>query len=402
MDIFIARQPIFNIDKRVFAYELLYRGTATSTLSNTSGNRATTSVLSTVFLTEGVDKISGSKPCFINFTKDLLLQNIASTFPKTFVVIEILEDVPPTAQVVDICRKLKNDGYTLALDDFIYDVSMEPLLAIADIIKFDLRLSSPFAIHKTINLLSKYKLKYLAEKVETYEEFVQMAKLGCTYFQGYFFCQPESIRIKEIDSAKINQIRLLAEINQKVTSRNRLESIIQRDAGLAYKLLRYINSSYFYRLHRIDSIAHAMTYLGEKEIRRFLILVLISEIATDKPTELLKLAVVRAKMCELLAQEANMKDKEQEVFLLGLFSLLDAMLDMHMDTVCDRLSLSDNLKEALISQVGPYAPYLQAVVGYEKGDKMTFLAAIKEIGIEAGKVHQMYIDSISFAESVLN
>jgi c-di-GMP-related signal transduction protein len=401
MDIFIARQPILNAHKKLFAYELLYRGTKTSTLATASGNKATTSVLSSAFLTEGIDKISGSRPCFINFTRELLLQNLPFSFPKTLIVVEVLEDVPPTPDVVEVCRKLRSEGYSIALDDFIYDPSLDPLINVADIIKFDIRLSSLDTIEKTLHKLSRYNLKYLAEKVESHEEFVQTSKLGFSYFQGYFFCRPERIKIREVDSAKINLVNLLAEVNRKTTSVKKLEKIIQGDVGLAYKLLRYINSSYFYRLTKIESVAHAITYLGDREIRRFLILVLISELATDKPAELVRLAVVRAKMGELLARETANKDREEEIFLLGLFSLLDAMLDTTMDYICERLSLGDHLKNALINRTGPYSPYLQVVICYEKRDKTGCLAASKNIGLGPEKLHHLYMEAISFAETVL-
>jgi EAL and modified HD-GYP domain-containing signal transduction protein len=402
MDIFIARQPIFNIHRKLFAYELLYRGTEDSTLKTASGNKATTSVLSSAFLTEGLEKISGSRPCFINFTRELLLQNIPSSFSKKLIVVEILEDIPATRDVVEACQKLKDEGYTIALDDFIYDPSLEPLIALADIIKFDIRLSSVDTIQKTLRRLSRFNLKFLAEKVESYEEYIQMGRLGFSLFQGYFFCRPERIKIREVDSAKINLVNLLAEVSRKTTSFRKLEKIIQNDVGMSYKLLRYINSAYFYRLSKIESVAHAIAYLGSKEIKRFIILILISELATDKPSELVRLAVVRAKMAELVARETILKENDDEVFLLGLFSLLDAMLDTTMDYICEQLSLGDHLKDALLSHSGPYAPYLQLVTGYEKRDKPSCVAALKKIGIGPEKLYPMYKEAISFAGSVLD
>lgn len=402
MDLFIARQPIFTVHKKLFAYELLYRGTKTSSLSNTSGNKATTSVLSSAFLTEGIEKISGLRPCFINFTRDLLLQNLPASFPKKLIVVEILEDVPPTAEIVEICKKLRDDGYTIALDDFVYDSSLEPLLSIADIIKFDFLLTPVDSLQKTLYRLSRYKLKYLAEKVESYEEFIRASKLGFSYFQGYFFAKPEKILIKEIDSAKINLVNLLAEVSKKTTTKRKIEQIVQRDVGLAYKLLRYINSSYFYRLNRIDSISHAITYLGENELRRFIILVLISELASDKPGELVRLAVVRAKMGELLAQETTLTGKADEIFMLGLFSLLPALLDTTIDYICEQLSLSEHLKNALVKQTGPYFSFLDVVISYEKRDKTSCLAAVQKIGIKPGGLHLLYMEAINFTHSVLD
>lgn len=401
MDLFIARQPIFTVHKKLFAYELLYRGTKVSSLDNTNGNKATTSVLSSAFLTEGIDKISDLRPCFINFTRDLLLQNLPASFPKDLIVVEILEDVPPTPDIVRICKKLQDNGYTIALDDFVYDPSLEPLIAIADIIKFDFLLTPVDTLQKTLYRLSSYKLKYLAEKVESHEDFIKASKLGFSYFQGYFFSKPERIRIREIDSAKINLISILSEVNKKSTTTRKLEKIILGDVALAYKLLRFVNSSYFYRLNKIHSIAHAIAYLGENELRRFIILVLISEIASDKPSEIVKLAVVRAKMGELLAQQTAFKDKADEIFLVGLFSLLDALLDTTIDYICEQLPLRDHLKNALVSKTGPYAPFLRAIISYEKRDKDSCLMAIQEIGIAPGKLYQLYLEAINFTRLVL-
>ena len=400
MDIHIARQPIFTTHQRLFAYELLYRGTYTSNLRNTSGNRATTSVLSSAFLTEGIDKISSSRPCFINFTRELLLLNLPAAFPKNLVVVEVLEDVPPTPDVIAICENLRADGYTIALDDFVYDSSLEPLIKIAHVIKIDFQLTPVHTLGKTLHRLARYNLKFLAEKVETHEEFEQATRLGFSYFQGYFFAKPEGIRIREIDSAKVSLVALLAEVNKKTTTRRRLEKIIQNDVGITYKLLRFINSSYFYRLERISSVAHAITYLGEKEIRRFIILVVISELATNKPAEIVRLALVRARMGELIAGDTAMKEDDDQIFLLGLFSLLDGMLDTSMDYICKSLSLNENLKNALVDQIGPYAPYLQLLLSYEKRDKASCIAAATSLAIDPNRLHQHYLDAISYSTSI--
>ena len=187
MELFIARQPIFNLNLRLHAYELLYRGTKTHRLEDKDGDRATASVLTSTFLTEGIERISDSRPCFINFTRSLILQKLPAAFPKSQIVVEVLEDVPPTPDVVQICRELKDEGYTIALDDFVFDRSLIPLIELADIIKFDCILTPLDTIHPTLNRLRDYNLKYLAEKVETYDELEQARKLGFSYFQGFFF-----------------------------------------------------------------------------------------------------------------------------------------------------------------------------------------------------------------------
>ena len=399
MDVFIARQPILNEHRRLFAYELLYRGMDNE--GEWSGERATASLLSATFLTEGIEVISGSKPCFINFTEDLLLQNVPATFPSNKVIVEVLENTAPTPEILKACQGLRAAGYTIALDDFVYDQSLEPLVALADIIKIDFRILSESEILKTQRRLARFPVKLLAEKVETYEEFRLAARLGFKYFQGYFFSRPETFRIQELEALKTSLIALLAEVSGKNTTLDRLEHIIGRDVSLSYKLLKYINSSYFYRITTIESVRHAIVYLGEKEIRRFLLLVIISEIATDKPGELIRLAVSRGRFCELLAQENGYGAMTEEIFLLGLFSLLDAMLDVPMQTVINQLPLNSMMKSALLDRTGPLAPFLQAIVAIEQGDVEACVVALDDLGVDTGLVRQLYLDAIAFTEGLM-
>jgi EAL and modified HD-GYP domain-containing signal transduction protein len=399
MDIFVARQPILNEHKKLFAYELLYRGTGVEGIW--CGEKATTSLLSATFLTEGIDVISGSKPCFVNFTKDLLLRGIPSSFPSSKVIVEVLEDIPPTAEILKACQSLRAEGYTIALDDFVYDRTLEPLIALADIIKIDFRISSETDIRRTLHRLAHFPVKFLAEKVETHEEFDLASRLGFKYFQGYFFSRPETFRIHELESVKASLVALLAEVSKKSTTVGRLEKIINKDVALSYKLLKYINSSYFYRVNAIESVRHAIVFLGEKEIRRFLLLVIISEIATDKPGELIRLAVVRARFCELLALESGYRKMADEIFLLGLLSLLDAMLDSPMAVVVEQLPLGNILKSVLIDRTGPLAPFLDVVIAFEEHDRAACIIALDELGVDKSKVQQMYLDSLAFAEGLM-
>lgn len=397
MYVHIARQPIFNANKRLFAYELLFRQTLGLGLGELSGDRATTSLLSTTFLTEGIDKVAGNKPCFINFTKELLVRQIASSFPKDKLIIEILEDVPPTPEVLEACRSLVELGYTLALDDFVYDKRYLPLIEFISIIKMDYRLSTTNEIERVLYRLSHFKLKFLAEKIETYEEFEHARKLGFHYFQGYFFARPEAIRMKEVSAFKANQFRLLAEINCKDYSIDKLEQIISADVAIAYKLLRYLNSAFFFLLQKVESIRRAITYLGEQEIRRFVTLVIVSNLAADKPQELLRLSLVRGRFCELLAENGIHAAISSELFLLGLFSMLDAILDAPMQVMISTLPLADEVKEAIIHQQGPFAPLLQAVIAYEQGQAEECLHAWQQLGVDGEKVYRLYLAAIQFA-----
>ena len=400
MYVHIARQPIFNANKRLFAYELLFRQTLGLGLGELSGDRATTSLLSTTFLTEGIDKVAGNKPCFINFTKNLLVRQIASSFPKDKIIIEILEDVPPTPEVLEACSALVELGYTLALDDFVYDKRYLPLFEFISIIKMDYRLSTAEEIERVLYRLAHYNLKFLAEKIETYEEFEHARKLGFHYFQGYFFARPEAIRMKEVSAFKANQIRLLTEINRKDYSIDDLERIISADVAIAYKLLRYINSAFFFLLKRVESIRRAITYLGEKEIRRFVTLVLVSNLAADKPQELLRLSLVRGRFCELLAEKGQHAEFSSELFMLGLFSMLDAILDAPMQVMIDTIPLADEVKSAIIHQQGPLAPFLLAVIAHEQGNAEECLGYWRALGVDEKEVHELYLAAIQFASII--
>lgn len=400
METIIARQPILNNNKRLFAYELLYRGTKTLSLDNIGGERATTSLLTSAFLTEGLEKISNNKPCFINFTEELLTGNIVENFPKTKIIIEILEDVTPTPEVIAACKHLKQQGYILALDDFVFDRKFYPLIELADIIKFDLQLTPIDTIHKALHYLSHYDIELLAEKVETHDEFIKAMKLGFTYFQGYFFAKPEVMRIKELATSQVHLLSLVVEINRKDISTAKLTQIITADVSLSYKLLRYINSAYFYLIKQVESITHAITYLGEDEIRRFVTLVAISELASNKPPELIKLATVRARFCEQLGLHSGWMTNPDELFLLGLFSLLDAMLDSPMEKITERLPITEEVKQALTSQSGPLSSFLTAIIAYEKGQQETYIKALKHLEVDTKDMHMLYLDAVAYADNL--
>ncbi|MFV0438122.1 MAG: EAL and HDOD domain-containing protein [Desulfopila sp.] len=403
MDIYIARQPILTVQRKLYGYELLYRGKKahqSAALPNFNGERATTRLLSSAFLTEGIDVISGQRPCFVNFTEDLLTRQIPLSFPKSKIVVEVLETVRPTKKVLEACQLLVNKGYTLALDDFIYHERLEPLIEMAAIVKIDFRLTPVDTIHSTLERLSRHKVQLLAEKVETAEEFTLAAKMGFVYFQGFFFSRPENIRIKELTATKINMFRLLAEISLKTTTLDKLHDIISADVAISYKLLRFVNSAYFYRPEKAKTVRHAATYLGESELRRFIMLVLISELASDKPDELMRLALVRAKFCERLAKCSSLSYDSSELFLLGMFSFIDVMLEAPMDQIMNRLPFSDMLKGALIDKTGKYAVFLSIMEYYERRQLSQLEPLFPEIGVDDSLLPEIYLDALHYANTL--
>jgi len=398
MEQFIARQPILDINKRLYGYELLYRGGSGNLLGQVSGEQATASLLSSAFLTGDIEVISNNRLCFINFTKDLLENNLPLNFPKTKIVVEILEDVEPTAEMISICRKLKDNGYTLALDDFIYDKKFEPLLELVKIVKIDVRLTPLNTLVRTLNHLRSHQVKLLAEKVETESEFKLANRMGFSYFQGYFFCRPEKVRIREISSIKANLLRLLAEITKKECDIDRLRDIISTDVAVTYKLLRFLNSAYFYRLQEVKSVKHAIAYLGEKELRRFIMLVVISELTSEKPEELVRLVLIRAKFCELLGDSTSLSESEcGDLFIIGLFSLLDAMLDTPMPEILEKLPIHAVVKETLLGKVNMYRGFLRLCEAFERNQQAECRRIQNDLLLADDQLQKIYLEAVRYA-----
>jgi c-di-GMP-related signal transduction protein len=402
MDIYVARQPIFNKDKTVLGYELLFRDGTSNFFTGTDGNAATSNVLSNSYISIGIENITGNNLAFINFTRDLLLQQTPQMFSKDKLVVEVLEDVQPDEAVISACKELSSKGYKIALDDFFYHFNMEPLIAIADIIKFDFRMTDAIQIEKIIWKLSKYNLKFLAEKVETPEEFKSALDMRFEYFQGYFFSKPEVIKGKDISSGQLNLLEIIVEINKADFQFSKVEAIIARDVAISYKLMRYINSAYFRRASKISSIKQAISLLGEKGIRNFLSLVSMTRLAENKPDELIRSSIIRAKFSELVGEEVRSGINSSELFTLGLFSSIDAVLDDTMENLMSKLPLSDNLKKALVEGEGQLNNYLKLVMCYEKGDWEGVLRYSEAVNIDGKLLPQIFIDAVMWAEAIVS
>ena len=398
MEQYIARQPILDGRKRLYGYELLYRGTPGRALGQVSGEQATASLLSSVFLTGDIENITNKRICFINFTQELLESNLPFNFPKAKIVVEILEDVQPTPKVIAVCRKLQANGYTLALDDFVYSKKLEPLLELVSIVKIDIRLTPLKSLIKTLNLLKQYRVKLLAERVETEDEFLLASRMGFSFFQGYFFSKPERIGITEISSVKVNLLMLLVEITKPQTKLERLRDIILNDVAITYKLMRFLNSAYYYRLQEVTSVAHAIAYLGEMELRRFVMMVIISELATEKPDELVSLVLVRARLCEQLGKTTGLSEGQcADLYMTGLFSLLDAMLDCPMAEVLDKLPVNSEVKESLLGKDTTCLRFLRFAQGFERNQQTQCEQFQKQLGITDEQLQDCYLDAVKYA-----
>jgi EAL and modified HD-GYP domain-containing signal transduction protein len=402
MDAYVARQPIFAGNKSIYAYELLFRDGTANFVPDIDGDEATETVMSNSVLTIGVESILGDKRAFINFTQNLLVKKIPLLLPQETTVVEILEDVIPAPDLLAACREMADQGYLLALDDFEFSPELVPLIEMAHIIKFDFRLTPLPEIEAYLKQLPQGKRRLLAEKVETHEEFEIAQKMGFELFQGYFFCKPEVIRGREIPGSQLNLLQLMSELNKRDFQFDQLENLVAQDVGLSYKLMRYINSPFFGRANKVASVRQALVFLGEKEIRRFISLVAMSRLAADKPNELVRASCIRGKFCELIAEKPPCRWDPAELFTLGMFSLIDAIVDTTMQDIMERMPLSPNLKQALISLKGPLSPYLALVRAYEKGEWPLVSKLAAAMSVDEKGLPELYRQACEWSHSVIN
>jgi len=321
-------------------------------------------------------------------------------FPRDRVVVEILEDIEPDDEVVEACREMAENGYVIALDDFLFRPEMAGLIQTAGIIKFDLMATPLDTLEPLLEKLSGNGIEFLAEKVETHEEFDRAMEMGFTYFQGYFFSRPEILQGRDVSAPQMNLLELMAEANRNDVAFRKLEEIIERDVAISYKLLRYINSAYFRRVSEVASVRQAIVLMGERGIRRFLSLIAMASLASDKPDELIRASIVRARFCETLGDIGPPGADQAELFTLGLFSLIDAIMDDAMASLMERLPLSGAIKEALVQRDGPLAPYLELLESYERGrwDDVTEVAA--RLDLEQERLPGCFLESLTWADNL--
>lgn len=394
MDVFVARQPILNRHRRLFAYELLYRSGTSNVYPGGDGNSTTSSLLSSSFLTIGLGQLANGHKVFINFTEEMILRGVPSMFPAHQVVVEILEDVNPTREVVAICQSMVDHEYLLALDDFVYAEKYIPLLQLAGIVKVDFSQCSPDEIEQLRVLAKQYHCRLLAEKIETYQDYALASSMGFDYFQGYFFARPEVVRKKEISASHLISMQLIAEVNRAEFDVKRLEQLVKQDVAVSYKLLKYINSAYYSRLQPLASIRQAIAYLGERGTRMFVSLIATSQLSENKPEELLRTSCIRARFLELIAREQQ-RDPGL-FFLLGLLSLLDAMLDMPMDELMKQLPIASELTDALVHREGELFQYLDMVETYEAGRWAELDTAMERVNLHGPSLVDLYLEAVNW------
>ena len=404
IDVFVARQPIFDRNDSLSGYELLYRNTAQSTTAD--GAAADTMCTDTVihsFLDIGLDDLTDGHRAFVNCTREFLLDGQVELLPPTKVVVEVLETVGTDEAVVSACRRLSQRGYQLALDDYVDDLAFDAMLHTVSIVKLDVLHKTPQELGMVLQRLRPFKVKVLAERVETMEMHRECMKLGFDLFQGYFYRRPELVTRKEIEVGQAAMLRLLNMLRDHETTDVAIEAGFRSDPTLTYKLLRIVNSASVGG-HGIDSIGYAIRIVGRQMLYRWLALLMVSSMVTgnDVTDQLVYAALLRARLCELIAESSPQVRHPQALFMTGLFSMLDVLLRMPMRDVLARVSVSDEIRQAVMEGSGPYAEPLLLADAYQRGewDQVDVLAS--SLGVLPMQMAWLYTKSLTWVNEQLS
>jgi EAL and modified HD-GYP domain-containing signal transduction protein len=399
-DVFIARQPILDCHNAISAYELLFRSGPENRFAGTDVDVASSQGLERALMSFGFDELTDGKLAFVNLSRRVLLSELYTLLPPDRSVIELLETVAPDSDVIGACLRLKKNGYRLALDDFVYQPSMDPLLDLADLVKIDFRQSESRSA-TTVARATRSGAKLVAEKVETHGERVEAERLGFDLFQGYFFCQPEMRSNRVPSPSRANYLRLLREVGQRDLEFDRVESIIRQEVAFSLRLLRYLNSAGFGWRFQVETIGHALRLLGVRQVQKWVSAVATVGLAEGKPSALMTTALLRARLAELLAQPVGLDKADLQLFFGGLLSVMDAVMDLPLEQVVGSLGVSPELAAGILRHEPPFGPVLDLVVAQERGewDRMESLAG--QLGAPPAQVQEAYQAASSWATSLL-
>jgi c-di-GMP-related signal transduction protein len=396
---FIGRQPIFDRRLNVFGYELLFRGSRQNVFQPRKDASSSVIVDSTMLF--DFQTLVGHTKAFINADENALLRGAIKLLPADRIIVEILESVSPEAEVIAACTELRDAGYVLALDDFVDHPKWEPLLALSRFLKVDFRMPDQDARRAIAERYLPKGLQLLAEKVETQGEVEEARSMGYSYFQGYFFCKPTIVEGREMPGNKLNYIQLIEAVNTPEFAAARIEEVLKREPALVYKLLRYLNSPLLGLRNEIRSITHAIALIGEKEFRRWVSIVCLVSMAEDKSPELIRTALTRAYFCEGISSSVGMSAQKSDLFLMGLLSVTDAILDMPMDTVLSRLPVSAEVRDALSSGgTNRFCDVYQMSLCHERADWKKLSSLSAKIGCPEEGIAECYLSATNRAGDV--
>ena len=403
MYFYAARQPILDKEKKLVGYELLFRDGVDNVFPDIDGDEATSRLIEGSQFNFGLEDLTDNKPAYINFTLDTLQKGYPLLLGKEQVVVEILETIQPGKRLLALVKDLKERGYTLALDDYIHQPVWRHFYPYIDMIKIDFLTTDKESIEAVIEAIKPHPhIKLLAEKVETYEKYQLAREMGFSYFQGFFFSKPEMVQSKTLPPSEMALAELLYETSSIDLNLRKITEVFERDVNLSYKLLRYSNSAAFKRRAEISTIKQALIVLGSEEIKRFLSLLFAAQVSADKPAELIRLSLTRARFAELLAISHGKLRDTGMAFLTGMMSLMDAILDEDMPSVMGKLPLTNEIKGALLHGEGLLATYLSLVKFYEQADWDNAKEIQQQLGLKPEEVPDAYHDALSWSNDQMS
>lgn len=395
--VFVARQPIFDKGRVAVAHELLFRSAAAGPQQFPEGSTATARVMLRALVDFGLERLVPKGAAYVNVTERVLLDGLARLLPPERVVLEVLEDVPATADVLLACRRLKDDGYTLAIDDVTSPSRFDAFRGLADVVKVDFALTSERERRRIAERVAPSGARLLAEKVETYEELALAEELDYELFQGFFFAKPETLTATEVTPGRLGYLQLVKALRRPGLDVDGVEEVIKQDLSLSFRLLRYLNSAHFALRAEVRSIRHALVLLGKDNVRKWATLVVMASLGEGKPPALITTSMTRGRFCELLAGPVGLLDYADELFLTGLFSTLGALVDRPTAEVLAGMSLAQPITEALIEGSGLLGEVLQLALLYERGRWDDVATLAKELSVPGPTVAAAYFDATAWA-----
>ncbi|WP_010630789.1 EAL and HDOD domain-containing protein [Sporolactobacillus vineae] len=401
MDVYVARQPIFDREMKLRGYELLYRQGRHNYYEGTDDQKATATVLSNSVLVAHFSELVDGKRGFINFPGEFLTAGLPRLLPRKKIVVEILERVQATDAVIAACRRLKRDGYTIALDDFSLSNSREyrALIELADIIKIEFpKVRIPDQL-KLIRAL-RDKTIFLAEKVETVQQYQLAMRMGYQLFQGYFFSKPAMINKKDIGMLSVSLVTIIKELERKEPDVQKMAGLIEKDLGLSYKVLRLANTVNFGSRYPVRSMQQALVRIGSDQLLQWMHLFLLNSVRNTENNELIKASMIRGKIMALLSNEIGSGDQESDYFIAGIFSSIDSILNDSMDHIIDGLPLDLNVREALLGRENAIRRALDSVIACEQANWEALKKDTDENSILSEKYMTFYLRALKWRKSI--
>jgi EAL and modified HD-GYP domain-containing signal transduction protein len=395
----VARQPILDMRSNVFGYELLFRSGPASQVFDGDGNKATRTVIDNSLVFEW-ERLTGSLPIFVNCTYEALMGGLVHLLPPHQTVLEVLETLEPTRELVEACRELKAKGFRLALDDFQGKAGWHPLVTIADFVKIDLSQTTAAERTDLRHKVGRHRAKLVMERIETREDLARAKAEGFTLFQGFYFCRPLLMKSKGIPANRMVHLEILQAVLESPLHVKRVSALVKRDPSLTYRVLRVANSPLFVTSKAVTSIESALVRIGDEMFRRLAIVATVSALSAKKPTELLRMAFLRGRFCELAAQAAGQNATEQ--YLLGMMSLMPAMLDVPMESIVPALPLREETRKALLGEINNEGKLLAWLVHHERAEWEASARAAQKMRLNEDALGRIYQEAMAWAEATVN